>query len=172
MLFSWTIISLWVQGWIQHFSRVWFVTKMTKITIWPFDHFDLWKNVIFLWKNVQTMKQCSFCKFLWNEFLSGYKPESSSYPTTAGLLFEWMEGENCDRVDGRLRRRMRLFESKQELSRSFIDNEAIFHKLCLNRYDRHKLKRKLQTEPNCNRQVMKFKLKKKPNTIVPCFKDV
>ena len=70
-----------------------------------------------------------------------YTPEKSTYPTTAEQLIKWTEPEISSGLERTLLLRLQQFESSYGLKQSFIENEAIFHKQCLNKYDKQKLVR-------------------------------
>ena len=70
-----------------------------------------------------------------------YDPEKRTYPKTAARLFKWTEPETSSGLERTLLLRLQQFESSDGLKQSFIENEAIFHKQCLNKYDKLKLAR-------------------------------
>ena len=72
----------------------------------------------------------------------GYVPETSSYPTTAKLLFQWKDIP--DGLESLLRMRLNKFESDDSLMQAFIENKAVFHKNCQVTYNSQMLDRSMK----------------------------
>ena len=53
-----------------------------------------------------------------------------------------MEWKVIEGIDRSLHRRLSGYDTSGELFRSFIENNACFHKNCLGKYEKQKLKRK------------------------------
>ena len=65
--------------------------------------------------------------------------------TMAGLLIEWKDVKG---VDCSLHHRLLKYENKEELYETFDQNNTCFHKNCISKYVKQKLKRKLATDKN------------------------
>ena len=74
-------------------------------------------------------------------------PTKSSYSLTAENLkqFELIGG-----LPPVLKKQVQCHRSSSDLAASFIENHAIFHKVCLSKYDKHKLDRQIKQNEEHN----------------------
>ena len=69
----------------------------------------------------------------------GFDPTKNTYHTTAKNL-KYISTEFQDTLPVKLKKRFLRFKDKNELAKSFMENKAIFHKDCVAKYNKSKLK--------------------------------